>query len=669
MDHPEVPKVGGAPDGSRKEVVEKGTLVGVIQVPRQALVIPATGNPRYPLPPDYEELSTEGQRLARVNACLQADTPRASALSWNFFRNYYLMPDPAIGFDPMFYKNILPSPPGHYKIVSWLSEHRFLAIGAPRGFAKSTLKRTIILKEMLTKPGVEIATILSKEDFGIDEMDLLKFQFEENERIIEDFGPQRTGHGLGVWNNHLLRTQSRAAVKMFSMDGRIRSIRPDLVFIDDVEYDEDYKKSARETTADITTKVLKVIVSAMEAKSKVCLLGTMLSKQSFLYFVVCTEDDPRFQSAEKGGKWFKINIPGVDTHGHNAWGAKYTKEHLAERRLLLGDSIFRTEFMGDPVSEEDAPFVIRPDLHEYTFPTSEAAERVVENPYATDVSVTYHAVKDDGLKRSTVPVTVPFREKIDDLRKVLAIDYASGMTAAHDYSSIVVGGLDDEDNLWVLDAWFGRVRSTRLAQLAWEYALRWRVSGIAVEAIGAQEEIVRLVRETGYSLTQGSNSWLPAVIPLKYPGKLSKGDRISNALERRFNQGRIKLPGQRSNSGAMYELYHQIRNFTPDLRSLQFDDLVDSLAMIQIASKGHLPTLKGAPAAVTVIERLRAGERFLPGTDIPLATMVPFETLPMDVLSVIMREQDQLRLESRERSADLVDPEYAAIDADFDYDL
>jgi hypothetical protein len=85
--------------------------VGVIRIPKQALIIPSTDNPRYPLPPDYEELSTEGQRLARVNACLQTDTPRASALSWNFFRNYYLMPDPASGYDPMFYKNILPSPP------------------------------------------------------------------------------------------------------------------------------------------------------------------------------------------------------------------------------------------------------------------------------------------------------------------------------------------------------------------------------------------------------------------------------------------------------------------------------------------------------------------------------------------------------------------------------
>lgn len=643
--------------------------MGVIRIPKQALIIPSSDNPRYPLPPDYEELSTEGQRLARVNACLQTDTPRAAALSWNFFRNYYLMPDPASGYDPMFYKNILPSPPGHYRIVSWLNEHRFLAIGAPRGFAKSTLKRSIILKEMLTRPGIEIATILSKEDFGIDEMDLLKFQLEENERIIEDFGEQRTGHGLGVWNNHLLRTQGRAAVKMFSMDGRIRSIRPDLVFVDDVEYDEDYKKNARETTADITTKVLKVIVSAMEAKSKVCLLGTMLTKQSFLYFVVCTEDDPRFQSERLGGKWFKINIPGVDTHGNNAWGAKYTKEHLAERRLLLGDSIFRTEFMGDPVSQDEAPFVIRPDLHEYTFEDAVTADRVTENPYASDVPVTYNSVKDDGVKRSVVKVVVPFREKVDGMRKVLAIDYASGMTAAHDYSSIVVGGFDDDDNLWVLDAWFGRVRSTRLAQLAWEYALRWRVAGIAVEAIGAQEEIVRLVRETGYSLTQGSNSWLPAVIPLKYPGKLSKGDRISNALERRFNQGRIKLPAQRSNSGAMYELYHQIRNFTPDLVSLRFDDLVDGLTMIQIASKGHLPTAKGAPAAVTVIERLRAGERFLPGTDIPLATLVPFETLPMDVLSVIMRERDEMQLEMRERSADMLDPEHVPYDAPYDFDL
>jgi len=37
----------------------------------EVVPIEKEGNPLYPLPPDYEELTDKGKRLARVNACRQ----------------------------------------------------------------------------------------------------------------------------------------------------------------------------------------------------------------------------------------------------------------------------------------------------------------------------------------------------------------------------------------------------------------------------------------------------------------------------------------------------------------------------------------------------------------------------------------------------------------------
>ena len=68
-------------------------------------------NPLYPLPADYMELSEEGQRLARVNACrmwtdTKNRTPKeiseAFVAAVRFFDLWYLVPDHANDFDPLF---------------------------------------------------------------------------------------------------------------------------------------------------------------------------------------------------------------------------------------------------------------------------------------------------------------------------------------------------------------------------------------------------------------------------------------------------------------------------------------------------------------------------------------------------------------------------------------
>ena len=113
-----------------------------------------TPNDLYPLPPDYLELSEEGQRQARTNAVRQflvpglTDRQKAEAYvaSLNFFDFYYLHPDLDVEFDPMFYDDApLPTPEMHYDIArQWATERLSIAI-APRGSAKSSLVKKTIL--------------------------------------------------------------------------------------------------------------------------------------------------------------------------------------------------------------------------------------------------------------------------------------------------------------------------------------------------------------------------------------------------------------------------------------------------------------------------------------------------------------------------------------------
>ena len=85
----------------------------------------AEGNLLYPLPADYETLTDDGQREARVNACRQwlvpTDDPEEKAdrfaASLLFFESWYLWPDPEDEFDPMFYDDKpVATPKGHVAI-------------------------------------------------------------------------------------------------------------------------------------------------------------------------------------------------------------------------------------------------------------------------------------------------------------------------------------------------------------------------------------------------------------------------------------------------------------------------------------------------------------------------------------------------------------------------
>lgn len=603
------------------------------------------GNPHWPLPPDYHARShdAEYQRVARVNAAslwrLRDATREEAVASWAFFREYYLLADDEGGFNPGFYDPpVKPPAAGHYQLLGWLHEHDFIAVGAPRHWAKSTTKRSIFLHRIVTGHYYKITSVVAKEDFGITEMHYIRSQLEDNERILADFGEQRPAKGSGIWNMHAVILVNRCEYRILSVEGKKRGTRGHLNVCDDIEFDDDYKSRGPAVLQKLKEELLRVIVPMGGKGSKILLLGTMVSKQSLHYQIVCTEDDKRFTSRANGGLWFKINIPAFDAQGRNAWADQYTPEYIHEKRTSMGESFFRTEYMGDPRSEEDSPFSVDQRC-EYTVGGVHPACDLLAAPLTHAASVS--------------PGSGSFGDAVSKMHRIMCVDYAEGLTTAHDYSAITVCGLDKDDVLWVLDCWHGRVRTPKLADKIWELASRWRVRTIAVEAVAAQIEVFRAVKQHIF-LKAGDTDWTPLVWPLKYPANLSKGDRIST-LEWRFNQGRIKFPTPQSVVGhkSFPVLMQQVRDFTPDLRGLATDDLVDSLAMHQIALKSATPHRDSPKREINPIDRILAGELHVPGTSIPWASMV-VNPLPSSVENVMLWQAYR----KAERYALATQPEY-----------
>ena len=119
-------------------------------------------NPFYPLPTDYPDLSMEGQRQARINACRlwtakdrnPQEIAEAFAASMRFFDMWYLHADKESDFDPLFYDDDpLETPEFHYDILKqWAGSPRNICI-APRGSAKSFLVRKACLLRMISRAG------------------------------------------------------------------------------------------------------------------------------------------------------------------------------------------------------------------------------------------------------------------------------------------------------------------------------------------------------------------------------------------------------------------------------------------------------------------------------------------------------------------------------------
>lgn len=585
---------------------------------------PRAGNKFWPLPPDYDQLNMVDARRARIQAVSDVTTPADAAISWNLFCDFYLRPDDT-GFDPGFYKPpIYTTAPGHLNFVKWMHQFDALALEAPRGWAKSTIKRSVILWKLLTQPRIEINSFLAKDDFVLEEAFRMKMQLEQNERILEDFGEQKPDRGAGLWTGHTLTLRNQALYRIVPVAGKKRGLRG-TCFLDDVEYDEGGPRSA-DILEELKYDIIKVIIPMLDAGNKIIIMGTFLGKRAFLYHVIQTDEDPRFRAVQEGGDWLKVVLPAVDADGRNAWAAKYTPDFLEQKRRQLGEAIFQTEYMGNPQSEDQILFRLNTVEHDY-----EIEGEPPEYPLASPAVLTYRGAGDQDMK-------APAGEHFRSMQRFITVDPASSQKLGADYSAVVVAGICPKNTLWVLDCWQSRVIPVQLARQVWEMAKIWRPSLIAVESFSAYLEVYRQISEYIRAWSVGeAEHWVPSVLECRPPATYSKEDRIAS-LAWRVDQGRLKLPAHlRFRSPHVRELYQQLTNFTMDGKGLAHDDLADALALVHFVARSSHEQAPIPASPIDPLSRVLAGEWFYPGTKIPLLSSVDYRTLPPEVLEEVLQ--------------------------------
>jgi hypothetical protein len=289
-------------------------------------------NEWYPLPPDYAELTEDGQRLARLSVVCDHSTPEKFVVAWDAFRRFYLQPTEP-GF---FYDDLVDSPAFHYEIVNDIGRYPYNVFAAPRGFGKSTLiSLELPLFLSLTRTYFKMSLGFST-DKGIEkQLSKMMKQFEHNKFILEDFGLMKPSKGGShIWNRHCLDLNNGSVIDGFSVEGKKRGARPHLFILDDPEYYDDGSESRSSVLHEQFNKVLfKEIIPMLRPGCSLAWIGTVINMRSFINHA-CTSDDKRFR------RWNRKVYTALDENNNSIWSEMWNDEALENRREEIGDAAF-----------------------------------------------------------------------------------------------------------------------------------------------------------------------------------------------------------------------------------------------------------------------------------------------------------------------------------------
>lgn len=635
-------------------------MYGVPTIVRDPIRFPTAeqGNRNHPLPLDYDELSDAGQRLARLNAVSLQATPDEYLAAWQFFRRYYLAHE-----DAGFYDQFSESPSLHGQIVKDSVMRRAAAIVVPRGFAKSTiLVEECTLLDVLSRPGMRVGFVKAKGAFVALAVSSMRRQLEHNAAIVDDFahdfgGSLRPKRGDAVWDMHTLELTSRSVIWGIGIESKGRGLRSYKVVPDDVEHDPEGTTDRQALTEAFIYKLTRIYIPMLRRGSRLVLIGSLLDTDVFLYHVATTIEDPLFANK----LWHRRVYGALDESGESVWKGAYPTEFLREQEIMMGPDGFAAEFLSNPAVRTDALLRVTP-MTEYRIAGKSHA--YLGAPHTSDALVEFTRTEGrvvSGAPEHLVetPTTAPLRKLLDDMLIFLTMDYAPTTSMRSDYSAIQVLGLDSRNDLWSLDLWVGRKTESVLLRIMWALAFRWQAKFVGVEAVGLQQSFVnQVVADRARLLTE--ERWVPRVIPIKYRSKASKETRIAR-LEWRFRLGKVKLPAHRRYEWPYRELFFEINHFSPNVRARHHDDALDTLSMSQelLTGRQARPHARN-PAEETLVQALERGERYFPGTRVPLTLGLGPEQIPRSVLNT-MREEHQ-----RRQGANTLAAIRESIDADAD---
>ena len=423
------------------------------------------------------------------------------------------------------------------------SKHPFVAIAAPRGHAKSTaITHCYTLACVLFEERFFVLIVSDTYNQSVMFLRDIKMELMENEQIQDLFGKfvleKDSEHDIIVVRENgskfrIIALGSEQKVRGLKWEGK----RPDLIIGDDLENDEIVlNKDRREK---FRNWIFGALLPCRSDYGVVRIVGTILHMDSFLENLMPPSTN-RY-TREEGLKRFSVKQKpswvSIKYRAHSPdfklllWPEKWSEQRLkAERQKYIdigNPEGYSQEYLNEPIDETRAYFR-REDL----LPMSDDDKNILIRPK----------------------------------RMYAAVDFAVSKDDRRDYTVIVVGGLDSDNILHIVDVIRDRMDAKEIIDAIFAVQERYEPDIMTVEDGVIQKALGPFLYSEMFKDGRPFINLNPQV-PTK--------DKESRA---RSIQARLRAGGVRFNKGSDWypELERELRSFPRGVH----DDQVDALAWL-----------------------------------------------------------------------------------------
>jgi predicted phage terminase large subunit-like protein len=338
----------------------------------------------------------------------------------------------------------------------------------PRGHGKSTRMSIVFpLWRAITGKSRFVVIFSSSEQRAAQILDDIKFELAENEAVIEDFGDVRGK----IWKANFIHLKNGSAIASrgagASVRGmRFRQYRPDLVICDDIMKDDIARSK---TQREKLYQWFKKVVLPLGKDIFVVVVNTIFHNDDLPSRLLKESVDGKLKG------WLALRFSAI-VSGHPLWHEYWSMESLEKKKQEMGSIAFSTEYMNEPLSEEDRLF------------------------------------KEDWLEFDAEEA------ELKEMRVFAGVDPALG---SGDYSAIVTIAVDRDGIAHVVDAFAERLTPDAFMDRIIQKYIRYKPQLIAFEEVAFQkvmkEHLIKKAAQYGVYL------------PVKgvTPGRLSKEMRIA----------------------------------------------------------------------------------------------------------------------------------------------
>ena len=238
-------------------------------------------------------------------------------------------------------------PSFHKEIYQLCQSEERLLIAAPRGFAKSSCAaRVYALHSMLFKTRRDIVIISASEGLAIEHIRWIKQTLEGNDEIKALWNITKsdkwteTHLGIKHADGSICNIRARGA------GAQIRGFRPDCIILDDIETDESVE--SEDQRRKLKGWLFKACLNSLKVNGQFIVIGTLIHPLAVIadLFTIPNHWTKRKWAAYKSDS---------QVAGNELWAELWDHDRLQARKREIGTTAFASEFLNNPMLDENAP--------------------------------------------------------------------------------------------------------------------------------------------------------------------------------------------------------------------------------------------------------------------------------------------------------------------------